>query len=190
MNRVETPCLQIILSSNSPYRLSHYGSEEPRWRGFVFEQNQSPSITVGGKVVKIAFVLQEVAVAFLHLVVRRISFFTDTLPHAANPYGATTIRASPTRVTHSPLASNPFSGLMLPELLALTGNFESTALHSEPSYSLYMVPPVHPDSTSYRLKGGYSSFELKRHMVESEGNAPSSKPYQGLVLLLYYDSIW
>ena len=86
-------------------------------------------------------------------------FLTDTLPHAANPYGATTIRTSPTRVTHSPLSSNPFSGLMLPELLALTGNFESTALHSEPSYS--------------------------QNMVVSTGNAPVFLVYQTSVLLLY-----
>lgn len=45
-----------------------------------------------------------------------------------------------------------------------------------------MVPPVYPDNTSYRLKGGYSSFELRRHMVVSAGNAPTFRVYQTRVL--------
>lgn len=154
------------------------------------DRTNPQSITVGGEGVKNSISLAGSGCCFFTPRRSAYQFFTDTLPHAANPYGATTIRTSPTRVTHSPLSSNPFSGLMLPELLALTGNFESTALHSEPSYSQKMVPSVHPDSTSYRLKGGYSSFELRRHMVEPEGNAPSSPPYQGDALLLSYGSIW
>lgn len=155
------------------------------------DRTNPQSITVDGEGVKNSISLAGSGCCFLYTSSFGVSvFFTDTLPHAANPYGATTIRTSPTRVAHSPLSSNPFSGLMLPELLALTGNFESTALHSEPSYSQIMVPSVHPDSTSYRLKGGYSSFELRRHMVEPEGNAPSSSPYQGDALLLSYGSIW
>ena len=118
MNRVETPYLQLILSSNSPHRPSHYGSEEPKWRGFVFEQNQSSKHNCWW------------------CSAPRIASF-DAMPLVASPYDRDTIRTSPTRVTHSPLLSNPFSGLMLPESLAPTGNFESTALHSEPSYSLY-----------------------------------------------------
>lgn len=138
------------------------------------DRTNSQSITVDGKVVKNSTNLAGSGCCFLYTSSFGVSVFTDTLPHAANPYGATTTWTSPMRVAHSPLSSNPFSGLMLPELLALTGNFESAALHSEPSYSQNMVPPVYPDNTSYRLKGEYSSFELRRHMVEPEGNAPSS----------------
>lgn len=101
------------------------------------DRTNPQSITVGGEVVKNSISLAGSGCCFFTPRRSVYQSFTDTLPHAANPYGATTIRTSPTRVTHSPLSSNPFSGLMLPELLALTGNFESSALHSEPSYSLY-----------------------------------------------------
>lgn len=123
------------------------------------DRTNSQSITVGGKVVKNSTNLAGSGCCFLYTSSFGVSVFTDTLPHAANPYGATTIRTSPTRVAHSPLSSNPFSGLMLPELLALTGNFESTTLHSEPSYS--------------------------QNMVVSTGNAPVFWVYQTHVLLLY-----
>ena len=113
----------------------------------------------------------------------------DTIAYAANPYGATTIRTSPTRVTHSPLPSNPFSGLMLPELLALTGNFESSALHSEPSYSLYGASWWCCPIVSW-LKVTSFTVNIRRHIVVSTGNAPVFLVYQTSVLLLYDKTIW
>lgn len=65
---------------------------------FVFVRNKSPSITAGGEVVKMALILQKVAVVFLHLVfgasvcvTLSIVSLSDALPFAANPYGRDTI---------------------------------------------------------------------------------------------------
>lgn len=65
---------------------------------FVFERNKSPSITAGGEVVKMALILQKVAVIFYTslfgasvCVTLSVVSLSDALPLAANPYGRDTI---------------------------------------------------------------------------------------------------